>query len=202
MALTGSLMERLIWAMDRQGFIDVILPFLLVFTIMFAILQKTQVLGEKKKNFNVVIALVSALLVVIPHVTNRYPAGSDPITIMNNAIPQVSLVLVSIIFLLILIGVFGQDKVFLGLAAPGWVMFASLGIIIAIFGGAAGWWDGKFERWMTSVFGADAIAILIMILVFGMIISFITSEPSKESGMKRAGINLEKLFGGSGGGHG
>ena len=54
---------------------------------------------------------------------------------------------------------------------------------------------------MTSVFGTDAIAILIMILVFGMIISFITSEPSQESGMKRAGIDLSQLFGKGGGGH-
>ena len=124
--MAGSLVERFIEAMERQGFVDVVLPFLLIFTIMFAVLQKTQVLGEKKKNFNVVIALVSSLLVVIPHVTNRYPVGSDPIIIINNAIPQVSLVLVAIVFLLILIGVFGQDKEFLGLAAPGWVMFISL----------------------------------------------------------------------------
>lgn len=194
--MAGSLIERFMQAMERQGFVDVVLPFLLIFTIMFAILQKTQVLGEKKKNFNVVIALVSSLLVVIPHVTNRYPVDSDPIVIINNAIPQVSLILVAVIFLLILIGVFGQDKVFLGLAAPGWIMFVSLGIIIAIFGGAAGWWDGKFERWMTSVFGPDAIAILIMILVFGIVISFITSEPSQESGLKRVGVDLSKLFGG------
>jgi hypothetical protein len=192
--MAGSLVERFMMAMERQGFVDVVLPFLLIFTIIFAVLQKTQVLGEKKKNFNVVIALVTSLLVIIPHVTNRYPVDADPIIIINNALPQVSLVIVAVIFLLILIGVFGQDKVFLGLAAPGWVMFISLAIIITIFGGAAGWWDGKFERWMTSVFGPDAIAILVMILVFGIVISFITSEPSEEKGMKRLGIDLSKLF--------
>jgi hypothetical protein len=193
--MAGSLVERLMEAMERQGFIDVVFPFLLIFTIMFAMLQKTQVLGKDKKNFNVVIALVTSLLVVIPHVTNRYPVDADPIIILNSALPQVSLVIVAVLFLLILIGVFGQDKVFLGLAAPGWVMFISLGIIIAIFGGAAGWWDGKFERWMISWFGPDAIAIFIMILVFAIIISFITSEPKdKPEPGKFAGFDLNKLF--------
>ena len=120
--MAGSAIERLIENMERAGFVDVVLPFLLIFTIMYAIFQKTHILGEKKKNFNAVISLVISLLVVIPHVTRRYPADSDPITILNNAIPQVSLVIVAVIFLLILIGVFGQEKVFLGLAAPGWVM--------------------------------------------------------------------------------
>ncbi len=196
--MAGSAIERLIENMERAGFVDVVLPFLLIFTIMYAIFQKTHILGEKKKNFNAVISLVISLLVVIPHVTRRYPADSDPITILNNAIPQVSLVIVAVIFLLILIGVFGQEKVFLGLAAPGWVMFISLAIIIAIFGGSAGWWNGKFENWMVSTFGPDSIAMVVMLLIFGIIIMFITGESAEDKGLKRVGIDLSQLFGGQG----
>jgi hypothetical protein len=32
------------------GFFDVLLPFLLVFTVVFAVLQKTEVLGKDKAN--------------------------------------------------------------------------------------------------------------------------------------------------------
>ncbi len=194
--MAGSAIERVIANLERAGFVDVVLPFLLIFTILYAILQKTHILGNEKKNFNAVISLVIALLVVIPHVTNRYPSDSDPIEILNNALPQVSLVIVAVIFLLILIGVFGQESVFLGMAAPGWVMFISIGIIVAIFGGAAGWWDGKFERWMTSMFGPDAIAMVVIILIFGVIIMFITSEPGEGTRLQKAGIDLSKLFGG------
>ena len=130
--------ERLFENLERIGFVDAVLPFLLIFTVMFAMLQKTKVLGDGKKNFNAIIAIIIGLLVVIPHVTHRYPADGDPVEILNNALPQVSLVIVAVIFLLILIGVFGQESVFLGLAAPGWVMFISIGIILAIFGSSAG----------------------------------------------------------------
>ena len=54
------------------GVYDVVLPFLLVFTIVFAILEKTKVLGVDKidgqeigkKNLNSMIAFVVALLVI------------------------------------------------------------------------------------------------------------------------------------------
>src|SRR3989344_5103534 len=192
--MAGSAIERLLENLERAGFVDVVLPFLLIFTIMYAIFQKTHILGEKKKNFNAVISLVISLLVVIPHVTRRYPADSDPITILNNAIPQISLVIVAVIFLLILIGAFGQEKVFLGLAAPGWVMFISIAIIIGIFGGSAGWWDGKFENWMVSTFGPDSIAMVVMLLIFGIIIMFITGESAKDEGLKRIGVDLSQLW--------
>ena len=56
-------------SLESYGLLDALLPFLLIFTVIFAIMQKTKFLGEGKKNFNVVIALVIALIVVLPHVT-------------------------------------------------------------------------------------------------------------------------------------
>ena len=144
------------------------------------------------------------LLVVIPHVTGRFPANADPVLIINDALPQVSLVLVAIIFLLLMIGVFGQDMVFLGVTAPGWVAFFSLIVIIIIFGGAAGWWSGYFGQTLENFFGTEGIAVAIMLLVFGIIIAWVTSD-SKEredrSTLNRFGIDLSKLFGKGGGGH-
>jgi len=72
----------------------------LVFTIVFATLQKTKILGEDenkkpRKNFNAVIALVMGLAVVIPHVIGSYPPDGDVVNIINNALPNVSVVLVA-----------------------------------------------------------------------------------------------------------
>ncbi len=61
--------------LDRIGFVDILLPFLLIFTIIFAVLEKTKILGEGKKNMNVGIALIFALITVIPHATGNFPAG-------------------------------------------------------------------------------------------------------------------------------
>ena len=128
-------LEGFLRTLQDWGLIDVLLPFLLIFTIIFAILQKTKILGEDKKNLSVVVAVVVGLLVVVPHVTGRFPANADPVLIINDALPQVSIVLVAVIFLLILIGVFGQDYVFLGVSMPGWITLISFVIILLIFGG-------------------------------------------------------------------
>ena len=58
--------------LEKLGVYDVVLPFLLVFTIVFAILEKTRVLGTDdvdgkhlpKKNLNAVVAFVMAFLVI------------------------------------------------------------------------------------------------------------------------------------------
>ena len=183
--------------LERIGVVDVLLPFLLVFTVIFAVLEKTHILGEGKKNMNVGISLIFGLLVVIPHVTGNFPAGYDPVKIINAALPSVSLLVIAIIALLILLGVFHHDRILLGLAAPGWVGLFSVVALVFIFGSAAGWWNAGVLSWLDSVFGSDIIAILIMILVFGIIIAFVTGggEAEKSGGMlSRVGLNLGEMF--------
>ena len=113
------ILDNAIRSIDNYGVTDVVLPFLLIFVIFYAILQKTKVLGDGKKNLNIIIAIVVGLLVVIPHVTGRFPANTDPVQIINDSLPQVSVVLVAVIFLLVMIGIFGQEQVFLGVSMPG-----------------------------------------------------------------------------------
>ena len=191
-------LQGFVETLQNWGLTDVLLPFLLIFVIIYAILQKTKILGEEKKNLAIVVAIVVGLLVVVPHVTGRFPANSDPVLIINDALPQVSIVLVAVIFLLVMIGVFGQDLVFLGVTMPGWITLVSFIIILLIFGGAAGWWGGDFGNTITDFFGTEGIAVFIMLIIFGIIIAWITSE-SKEreerSIMNRLGVDFSKLFG-------
>ncbi len=190
--------ESFMQSLERVGFVDVLLPFLLIFTIIFAVLEKTHILGEGKRNMNVGIAMIFALLVVIPHVTGNFPAGYDPVAIINAALPSISLVIVAVIALMILIGVFAHDRILLGMTAPGWVGLFSVVTLVFIFGSAAGWWTTGIIDWLDQVFGSDIVAILIMILVFGIIIAFVTGggEHEKVGALEKAGINLKNLFGG------
>jgi hypothetical protein len=199
MAAEALKLEGFVRTLEGWGLTDVMLPFLLIFVIVYAILQKTKILGEARKNLNVIIAVVVALLVVIPHVTGRFPANSDPVLIINDALPQVSIVLVAVIFLLILIGVFGQDYVFLGVTMPGWITLVSLITIVLIFGGSAGWWDSGFGTTLENFFGTEGVAIFIMLVVFGLIIAWITSDSKEKEGVsiaRRMGFDFERLFGG------
>lgn len=182
----------------KFGFTDIILPFLLIFTIIFAVLEKTKILGEEKRSMNIGIAIVLALMTVIPHVTNALPPDRDPVKIINNAIPKVSLFVVAIIFLMILLGVFAHDRLLLGVSAPGWVAFISVFALIYIFGSAAGIWTPQFIQRLEGTFGSDVISVVIMIVIFGIIIAFVTGGGEREGygAFRRAGINLGELFGG------
>ena len=161
--------------LEGWGMLDALLPFLLIFTVIFSILQKTKVIGGDKKNIHVVIALVISLLVVIPHVMN--PGGpADVVNIINLAIPHVSVVIVAIIMLLILIGAFGKDIEFMETSLAGWIAIAAFVAIIYIFGAAAGWgWKipKLFEGWLND----QTMSIVLVILAFGIVIWWITKEP-------------------------
>jgi hypothetical protein len=184
--------------LEDLGLTDVLLPFLLIFTIIFAILQKSKILGDQKKNLNVVVALVIGLLVVIPHVTNSYPANADVVEIMNKAIPSVSLVVVAILMLFIIIGLFGGEADWTG-PISGWVAVIAFVIIVWIFGAASDWWNGW--RWFNDFFGSQTVAVIIIILVFALIIGFITAgEKTGGRGnmLKKIGDEIGRFFKGGG----
>ena len=66
--------ERFVTLLQDYGVLDFLLPFILVFTIVFAVLEKSHILGNKK-NFNVIIAFchqvsLSYILQIIKHSFN------------------------------------------------------------------------------------------------------------------------------------
>src|SRR3989338_8683840 len=79
--------------LDKIGVYDVILPFLLVFTIVFAILEKTKILGSEKidgkehpkKNINAMVAFVIAFLVI---------ASTQLVAVINQVMANVILLLI------------------------------------------------------------------------------------------------------------
>ncbi|MBU0629103.1 MAG: hypothetical protein KKC75_07985 [Nanoarchaeota archaeon] len=190
-------LEEFVRILDSWGLTDVMLPFLLIFVVIFALMTKAKVLGDDKKKYNLVVALVIALLVVIPHVLNAYPAGSDVVDIMNKALPQVSIIAVAVIMLLILIGLFGGEAKWMGSSLSGWIAIVAFIIVLVIFGGAAGWWGNW--RWMSDFLGAETVAVIVMILVFAIIVWWITrgeEKDKKENAMSDVGKWVGDMFSG------
>ncbi|HLC46420.1 MAG TPA: hypothetical protein VJI75_01635 [Candidatus Nanoarchaeia archaeon] len=175
-ALTDSFSRGLQLLIDI-GLADVMLPFMLIFTLVFAIMMKTEVLG-KNKRYNGVLALVLALATVIPHVTNSYPPGSDVIDIINIALPNVSVVVIAIIMLVLLVGIFAGGQLTTVATAP--VVLIFLVIIIYIFGAAAAWWS--IPESLSFMKDSDTQALLIVIAVFAIIIWFIVGEKKPTAG--------------------
>ena len=166
---------------ESYGIMDFLIPFVLIFTILYAVLQKIKLFGEGKKNFNVIIALAIALLFVVPHVTGAYPSGYDPVQIMNEALPSVSLVAVAAIMLMMLLGIFGKG---LGDTLQPVIAIGSIIFVLYIFGSSISVWSGPSDLfyWWT----AELTELLIIIAVFGIIVYFIT----KEKGTGETGKNI------------
>lgn len=174
--------------LEEMGMLDSLLPFILIFTIVFAILQKTKIIGEGKRQFNTLIALVLSLMVVIPHVTGRYPPGQDVVVIINQALPQVSLIVVAILAALLLIGVFAPGVMFGGTSFGAFLALFSMGAVVYIFGNAAGFW--KNLGFLSFLNDPDTQAVIVIVLVFALIIWFITRDSSEV----RAGGGLGGLL--------
>src|SRR3989344_9704155 len=98
-----STLSRAIDFFREFGLFDIILPFLLVFTLVFAILEKTKIFWTEedgktpRKNLNAMVGFVVGLLVV---------ATARVVSIINKALPNIMLILVISISFLILLGSF------------------------------------------------------------------------------------------------
>lgn len=186
---SGGILAQGIFKLQEIGIMDVILPFILIFTIVFAVLQKTKILGTEedgkrpKKNFNAVISLVMALAVVVPHITGMYPTpGSDVVNIINTALPNISIVLVAVIMMLLMIGVFGGGVDFSKSGFMGWAVAFAIAATIFIFGTAAYWWE--LPQWMGFLYDSDTEALIVILLVFGALIAFITADDTPKDPKK------------------
>ncbi len=103
MALNQSLVNIFTF-FDRIGVVDVVLPFILVFTIVYGILEKTLVLGKNSHNTNVIVATVLGFLIVMA--VNYVNIITDMVRLF------VLLVIMALAFALIY-GIFGSDIHFL-----------------------------------------------------------------------------------------
>jgi hypothetical protein len=177
---------------DKIGIYDVVLPFLLVFTIMFAILEKTKVFGTEnidgkeitKKNLNSMAAFVIAFLVV---------ASSRLVETITEVSSQVVVLLLLSVFFLLLVGsFFKQDELPVFLKDGGWrtlfmlIMFIGIvGVFLAAIENEEGdsWLAWGWDQ-ITGNFDSTAVASIILILVIIIFMVYVvkgeSSSPKKE----------------------
>lgn len=149
---------------------SIIIPFVLIFTLTFATLLKAGIFA--KKSHNVVIALCLALIVIAPHVF--HPGGpQDIIAPAMNAIAQVGYVLVAILLLMVVLGIFGA-KMVLGEQGSMYLTFAAFLIVVGIFVNSLNPYMFGFNIY--NFLSPSTVQIIFAILLFGLIVWFITRE--------------------------
>ncbi len=168
----------------KLGVYDVVLPFLLVFSIVFAILEKTKVLGVEemggkpytKKNLNAITAFVIAFLVV---------ASARLVSVINQAMSHVVILLFLGVSFLILVGLFMGSKEFTLEKFPMWMnfflWFMFIGIVL-IFLNALGWLQDllNFIRSNYQTDWVSSLLLLVFIVAFMYWVTKPTTEAKKE----------------------
>ena len=160
------------YQLQSSGFYEFALPFLLVFTIVFAILEKTKLFGteaktgEPRKNINVVIALIIGLIVV-----NQFEIVGK----LNLFLPKVSLFIIVSVMFLILIGIFGA-KVDTGFSGILLLLFAIASLFVIywalipgtgtdIFGGGG----SDIGFWLENNAGTLLFLVIIGIIIWAVV---------------------------------
>ncbi|MBD3249358.1 hypothetical protein GF336_04905 [Candidatus Woesearchaeota archaeon] len=161
--------------LGKIGVYDVILPFLLVFTIVFAILERTKILGTEKigdntytkKNLNSMVAFVISFLVI---------ASTKLVATINRALADATLLLLLFVMFLLLVGVFFKEgEVFVSERWRAFFMVIAFVGLVLIFLNALDWlspfWDFLKNNWETQWVGSA-----ILLLFAAAFIWYITRE--------------------------
>lgn len=160
------------------GFFDIILPFLLIFTIVFGVLEKTRIFGtadgKPKANINAMIAFAIALFFV---------ATPRLIEAVQISLPQVAMLLVVLMSFMMLVGFMMSDKEFSFESHKGlkiFLMFTMLVGIVLIFLNAVGFWEEFWTLFGFNFWTSSAGMTLIFLGVIVGAIAFITGGKKKE----------------------
>lgn len=181
MALDDTIIGGAIIFLNKLGVYDVVLPFLLVFTIVFAIFEKTQIFGlEKiggkevtKKGLNAMVAFVIAFFVV---------ASSQLVQIIADVSSQAVVLLLSVILFLLLIGTFfkhEEQTVLEGKWRAFFMVILFIGLVLlflnAIKSNGKSWLE-IFIKFMVEYASSAAVASIILIIFIIAFIVWITRE--------------------------
>lgn len=158
------------------GFVDAILPFILIFVLIFAILQKVALFkhGEgPDRRINGILALVISAMVVVPHIVRMYPPEADPINMINQFLPQTGVLLLAVLCVMLLLGLAGAGipswlTAVVGLIAAGFLVVMILMAVMPGFFPSVGFLSDPATQ-----------ALLIVLLTMGLIGWFIIREPEQ-----------------------
>lgn len=144
-----------------------VLPFILVFTVVFAILQKSQVLGADKKQIDAMVALVFGLITI---------TFANAVGIINQLLPFLAVAVVMILVFLILVGSVHSGNAFVwgDQIKKAVIVLSAIAVVIAglYFTGA---WD--YLAFKFSEPGSNLLTNLVFIaIIIGGLVIVLRSE--------------------------
>jgi uncharacterized membrane protein len=152
-------------------FVEAILPFLLVFTLVFAVLQKTEILGKGKRQIDALVAFVIGLIVI----SFGYATG-----VIISVIPFLAVAVVVILVFMLLYGMAFTGRTGDEFKLSGGVkmtigILAAVGVVIATLVATGGWdylsdlftQSGNGPIWLTNIVFVAIVAIAVAVVIMG-----------------------------------
>ncbi|MFH0875421.1 MAG: hypothetical protein V1859_05770 [archaeon] len=186
----ASTFREAILFLDKLGIYEVVLPFLLVFTTVYAILEKSKIFGTEeidgvtvtRKNLNSMFAFVVGFLLV---------ASTQLVAALNEAVANIALLLLLATCFLLLVGTFhtgeGEFKLEKGyVAAFSLIMFVGIVLIFlhAVKTKEGTPWLIYGWEWIVDNIDSAAVGALILTLFVVGMMFYITSSSGGSSGKK------------------
>lgn len=159
--------ETLLTLARTYGFFEFYLPFLLVFSLFYGLLEKSKVFGDTGRRINVIVALVAALYILI-----FSPYSATISTFFANFFGATSMIIITLVVGMMIVGVMvgpmwskeGWDKVWKH--AAGGVVLIGFILALAIF-----WGTGGFDLFGQTIPGFGAMTTEDVILIFLIIVT-------------------------------
>jgi hypothetical protein len=149
-----------------------VLPFLLVFVIIFALLEKSKLFGEGKEQINSLVSLSAGILSV------SVPYSRQVIT---ELMPWLAVGLVSLFVFFVLYSFVVGDKMFEG--NMGWLKYVLVGIVgvfsLGVIFQVTGFWDRVNS--LGSWFSGEVVSNLLVIAVALVLIFWVFKSSSSSS---------------------
>lgn len=161
---------------QRFDIIDVVVPVLLLFALVYAILLKIKLFH---KGANVAVSFVMALTAVVPHVMGWYPPCWDVIVIMNNSMSQIGMMLIAIAIAIMILGLLGRGLDFIG-KFLGWIAIGAFAFVTYTFITSRGEGCGLFK---TTAFAIPYINWIFPILAFILVAWLVTRKGGESEDM-------------------
>jgi len=157
-------------------FVETILPFLLVFSIVFAVLQKSKIFGKNKKQVDAIVALVAGLLVI---------SFGQAVGIILQLTVFLAVALVIILVILLLLGSFSEEGNLFGdvLNKPVKIILtiaAILAVVIAVVY-ITGFWQFLFDWVYIGTDSTTFINVLFAVVIAAAIVAVILGGKSSGS---------------------
>ncbi len=156
---------------DNPFFTEMLLPFLLVFVVVFAILQKSQILGKGKAQVDAIVGLVVGLILIgVP----------GPRNLLVGIMPWMAVGVAVILVALILYGFVAGDLSKLG--EEKWVKYGMGSLVIVFTLGIVLFVSGLHEKlWDSFGVTSDVWMNIVMIgLVLGAMVVAVKGGKKKE----------------------